>query len=519
MAIYIDVISGFLESGKTTFVNEIINQGVFQEYEKALLITCEEGIEEHSKILLQKYNIPLMNLEDAIELTDQLFDRIKKDYDPDYILVEYNGTWDIAGILGLKLPHHYKFRNLIHISDAGKFKTYLNNMTAIIQPQIANSDLVLFNRYKDLNKKEQRQLKHQVKTINPGTEIMFLGEQFQNIHKSYFAPFQKYHKVTSGMIILALILVGLCLMPLPMLRSLYDKIQSVSTYFLSILMQALPFLLLGAFVSAALQILIPSGWLMKRFEEQNYSSFLFAAIAGFFLPICDCGLVPIVSGLLKKETPLPQTITFWLTSAAVNPIVFLSVLYAFPDKPWLAVLKAAAGISVGILVGLILKLVNIKTRDVIHTNLSLRVGSTILESNGEGMTGKLSTIFAGAKIEFFRVSKYVILGAMVSSLMQTVMPPALKTYIGGSTIVQVLIMIVFAMFMSTCSTSNAFIGRSFTRNFALIPVLSFIVLGPMLDFKNMIMLSEVLKKGFLIKLGALVIATGIFVFGILAFIL
>lgn len=519
MAVYIDVISGFLESGKTTFINEIIGSKVMQDYDKVIVITCEEGIEEYSKEVLQNYNIPIINLEDADELTDQLFDRIKKDYDPDYIVVEYNGTWDIAGILSLRLPRYYKFRNLIHISNAGTFKHYLNNMAAIIQPQIVNSDLVIFNRYKDMNGKEQRHLKNQVKAINPGTEVMFLEDQFQSIEESYFVPFQKYHKITSGMIILALILLGLCLMPFPVLSSIYDKIQSASTNFLSILMQALPFILLGAFVSAAIQILIPPGWLMKRFSGQNYSSFLFAAIAGFFLPICDCGLVPIVSGLLKKETPLPQTMTFWLTSAAVNPIVFLSLLYAFPDKPWLAVLRTLAGILVGILVGLILKLVHIKTSDVIHTNISLRVGSTMLESTGAGRSGKLAAIFAGAKIEFFRVSKYVILGAMVSSLMQTMMPQTLRTYIGGSILVQVLIMIVFAMFMSTCSTSNAFIGRSFTRNFALIPVMSFIVLGPMLDFKNMIMLSEVLKKSFLIKLGALVIATGIFVFGILEFFL
>jgi uncharacterized membrane protein YraQ (UPF0718 family) len=77
-----------------------------------------------------------------------------------------------------------------------------------------------------------------------------------------------------------------------------------------------------------------------------------------------------------------------------------------------------------------------------------------------------------------------------------------------------LIMIAGAIFMSTCSTSNAFIGRSFIGNFALLPVMSFIVLGPMLDFKNLIMLSEVLKKSFLIKLAALVIAAALFVFGI-----
>ncbi|HOO27087.1 MAG TPA: permease, partial [Lachnospiraceae bacterium] len=76
---------------------------------------------------------------------------------------------------------------------------------------------------------------------------------------------------------------------------------------------------------------------------------------------------------------------------------------------------------------------------------------------------------------------------------------------------------VAAMFMSACSTSNAFIGKSFSNNFAAVPILAFIVTGPMLDLKNMIMLSEILKKRFLLLLAALVILESALVFGTLSF--
>lgn len=514
MAVYIDVITGFLESGKTTFIKELIDGKTLQEYEKTVLIVCEEGIEEYALDYLQEKNINLIILEEYGEITNQRFESIMEEYDPDYIIMEYNGTWDIGGLLSLKLPRYCSFRNLIHISEAGRFKHYLSNMASIIQPQIVNSDLVLFNRFDSLDGREKKQLKNQVKNMNPKTEAVFAEDLVQSRVRNYFKPFEKYRKITPGMIIFAVILLALCLIPLPLLEQLYDNIRSVSTIFLSILMQALPFILLGAFVSSAIQLLIPTGWILRRFSEQKYGSFFFAAIAGFFIPVCDCGLVPIVSGLLKKDTPLPQTMTFWLTSAAVNPIVILSVLYAFPDKPWLAVLRVLAGAAIGIMAGIILKIAGIKTRDVIKENRNVNIGADLLELKYPGTGGKITAVFEGAKIEFFRVSKYVIIGAFISSLFQSAVPRNLQSYIGGSTGVQMFIMIIAAVFMSTCSTSNAFIGRSFARNFGLLPVMSFIVMGPMLDFKNLIMLSEILKKSFLVKLAALVIAAGLFVFGI-----
>lgn len=512
MAVFIDVITGFIESGKTTFINKLIERKTFLEYGKTVLVVCEEGIGTYSAEDLKTCNISPVILSESEELTDEWMDALITEYTPDYIIIEYNGTWDIGRLLALRLPKFCMFRNLIHISEAGRFNPYLRNMSSILQPQIINSDLIVFNRAGQLAEENKKQLKSQVRAINPKTETIFEGDQ--NQLEKYFVPFEKYHKITSGMIIMALTLLFLCLIPFHTLEQIYDHIRSVSTIFLSILMQALPFILLGAFISSGIQLFIPTGWIIRKFSGRKFVSFFFAAIAGFFMPVCDCGLVPIVSGLLKKGTPLPQTMTFWLTSAAVNPIVILSVLYAFPDRPWLAVIRVLAGTVIGILAGVILKAVKIETADVIKNSNTVTVGSSLLTLQQPGTSGKITAVFDLAKIEFFRVTKYVIIGALVSSLFQGILPRGLQNYIGGSMIIQMLIMIAGAIFMSTCSTSNAFIGRSFIGNFALLPVMSFIVLGPMLDFKNLFMLSEVLKKSFLIKLAALVIATALLVFGI-----
>jgi uncharacterized membrane protein YraQ (UPF0718 family) len=293
-------------------------------------------------------------------------------------------------------------------------------------------------------------------------------------------------------------------------------IQKVSISFLSILIQALPFILLGALISSLIQIIIPSSRILGVISKHNIKSLIGAAFAGFFFPVCDCGLVPMISGLLKKGAPLPQIMTFWLTSAAMNPIVILSVLYAFPGNPRIAILRVLTGLFTGVMVGIILMILKINTGDVIKENVSLQsIGGEFLEVNRESKFYKIDAVIKGTQFEFFRVLKYVIIGALVSSVGLLFLPQTIKNFIGANAIMQYLIMLVAAIFMSTCATSNAFIARSFTASFSYPSIISFMALGPMLDFKNLIIFSETLKKRFLIQISILTAVIGFLTFNLL----
>ena len=525
MATYIDIITGFLESGKTTLIKELLNSRLTEEFTRVVLIVCEEGFTEYDEGQLKDKNIKSVVLENESELCDNMFKQISDKYNPDYIVVEYNGTWDISKLLRLKVPFEYKFRNIIFVSDTGTFKNQLSNMTSVMQPHILNSDVVVFNRYEEINLGIQKKLIRDIKSINPRTKVTFMKEfETNKIIKERFIEFGNQDntsmntkmnlKISISMILFfSLILIF-------MFPSVYSYVQSIVTVFLSILMQAVPFILLGAFISAGIQIFASTSKIMKQISKGNWSSFLVASIAGFFLPICDCGMVPVISGLLKKETPLPQTITFWLTSSAVSPIVIISMFYAFPEQPYLAAIRVVSGVVIGITAGIILKLIHLETKDVVKGNRRLQnIGKDILDLKYEGIKGKIEAVFAGAKVEFFRVSEYVIIGAFISAVLQTLMPQTMKNFLDNNLVLQFMVMIVAAMLMSTCSTSNAFIGRSFSNNFSTVPILSFIVMGPMLDLKNMVMLSEILKKRFLIFLACLVIVQSAIIFGALSFFL
>lgn len=523
MAAYMDIITGFFESGKTTFIQEILNSKYIKEYQKILLIVCEEGFTEYEEEELARKNVKIRLLEKESDLEDEFMQQLISRENPEYVLMEYNGTWDISKILRLKLPLGYKIRTLFYLSNAETFRNQLSNMMTFIQPHILNSNVVVFNRFETVDVQLKKELVRDIKGINSRTKVTFLQEfeadkRLKERFISSINPENVTWNVKTNLKATFFFILCICAFYFFKSPNIYSLTQSVVSIFLSILIQAIPFILFGAFISAGIQIFVPTGWVMNQITKERWYSFLVACVAGVFMPICDCGMVPIISGLLKKNTPLPQTITFWLSSSAVSPVVVISMLYAFPEQPHLAILRVIAGIFIGIMTGVILKLIHIKSADIINGKQAVqRIGTDILELKYRGMKGKIEAVFAGAKIEFFRVAEYVIMGAFISAVLQTVIPQTMKGLISSNLMIQFVVMIVAAILMSTCSTSNAFIGRSFSNHFFIVPILSFVVMGPMLDLKNMIMLSEVLKKRFLFLLALLIIVEGAIVFGFLSF--
>lgn len=520
MAVDIDVITGFLESGKTTFLTNMIESGILADYEGMALLLCEEGEIEYKEEFLQKHNITLVSVDTPQSLTGGFLEELSRERNLDYILVEYNGTWDIQELLDIRLQGGCHFRNIVYIGEAGKFNTYYSNMAVILTPHMKNSDYVIINRYEEITNAEKKVMVNKIKGINAGSKPVFLNNPAEKKKiLRIFTPYEDMKMtVTPGMVILMLALLLLCFLPSDALKNFYNYAQKISVSFLSILIQAIPFILLGSVLSSFLQLVIPVSWITRQLAQNNWKSFIAASLAGVCFPVCDCGLAPLVSGMLKKNIPLPQVITFWLASASVNPVVILSVFYAFPDHRFLAVVRILSGIFIAILTGIILILLDIRTKDVVRKDAAINfAGGEIIYENS--MTRKAAVIIKGAQLEFFRVLKYVIIGALVSSICLTFIPQTIKLFLNDNALAQFGIMVVAAIFMSTCSTSNAFIGRSFYGQFTLPAVHSFMVLGPMLDFKNIIILSEVLTKKFLFQLCLLTVAAGFLAYTLFMFLL
>jgi len=143
------LIAGFLESGKTSMIKDLLNDPEFTDNEKTLLITCEEGEEELAKDLKEATKTIEYVLESKDELTFEYLQKLNRAERPDRVIVEYNGTWPVEEFMSLKLPPRWGLAQTITTVNAETAELYMANMRQIMMDQLKFSDLVLFNRCND----------------------------------------------------------------------------------------------------------------------------------------------------------------------------------------------------------------------------------------------------------------------------------------------------------------------------------------------------------------------------------
>ena len=140
--------TGFLESGKTSFIIETLKEGQFMDGKKTAYLVCEEGFEEIDRKTLEENQFSVIHIDSEDEITEKRFFEIEKTEDPDRVILEYNGTWDIDKVMD-ELPQNWMVAECIATVDATTFEQYLNNMKMIMLNQFTYADLVLFNRCRD----------------------------------------------------------------------------------------------------------------------------------------------------------------------------------------------------------------------------------------------------------------------------------------------------------------------------------------------------------------------------------
>ncbi len=138
------IITGFLESGKTKFITEMLEDDGFSEGERTLLLCCEEGEEEYDAELLQRTNTVLVNLEDDSAL-ERLVE-IDDEYKPERVLIEWNATWLLENLYACQKPECWDLAQIICLVDSNTFELYLTNMRKFMADGLQEADLVIFNR-------------------------------------------------------------------------------------------------------------------------------------------------------------------------------------------------------------------------------------------------------------------------------------------------------------------------------------------------------------------------------------
>ncbi len=143
MDIPVYLIAGFLDAGKTNFINGVLQDGFARE-DRTLLICCEEGEEEYYPNVLS--NVFTTTVEDFEELTPAYFKKLEKMYKPQQVIIEYNGMWNIEKLYRECLPANWILYQIMTLVDARTFEMYAKNMGQLMMEKIMAADMLIFNR-------------------------------------------------------------------------------------------------------------------------------------------------------------------------------------------------------------------------------------------------------------------------------------------------------------------------------------------------------------------------------------
>lgn len=174
------IITGFLDSGKTTLLTDTLNMDYFNDGQRTVLLMCEDGEEAYDQEKLSKRNCRVIPVEDQSQLTTDFLQEVDRRYQPERVLVEYNGMWPMDLLRDLKLPRSWGLYQAIHVIDGTTFEMYRTNMQSMIVDMVTEADMVLFNRCtQDM---PLSGWKRSIRAVNRMCEIVFedaMGEELE----------------------------------------------------------------------------------------------------------------------------------------------------------------------------------------------------------------------------------------------------------------------------------------------------------------------------------------------------
>ncbi|MDF2636622.1 MAG: Protein of unknown function transrane [Pelosinus sp.] len=292
----------------------------------------------------------------------------------------------------------------------------------------------------------------------------------------------------------------------------WQVILNFKTIFLGIIIEALPFILISVIVSSVLHNFVSEELIQRVLPKDKMSSIVLSCLFGMIFPACDCGMVPIVRRLVKKGVPLYCAVAFMLSAPIINPVVATATAFAFNS-----IGIAAARLGIAFLIAYITSALVSE----VFTGTELKdVQSThdhnhdhdhdcccVCHSHTEHkitLREKFLNVLDDACSEFFEMGKYLIIGSFLGAVAQTFIPRASLLTVGHEPFLSIIVMMFFAFSISVCSTADAFIASSFNTSFTTGALVAFMVFGPMIDIKNILMLSHAFRLRFVVFLVVIV---------------
>ena len=301
------------------------------------------------------------------------------------------------------------------------------------------------------------------------------------------------------------------------------------TLFFSLLVEAMPFLLIGVLFSSVLLLFVDEQKLLAIMPKNVVLAALAGSLIGFMFPVCECGNIPVARRLLMKGAPSAVAIGFLLAAPTVNPVVFWATWIAFRDQPEIVFLRVGFTLIVAVTIALIFSAQD-DMRPFLQDNLTrmmgepessaaadpegsplLKSGTFLMQSPGQllqldappaqvlaqvavappPLGTRLQMMVDNMVLELRELGAVLVIGSAIAALVQVAVPREIILGLGQGPVTSILAMMALAWVVSICSTVDAFFALSFASTFTSGALLAFLVFGPMIDLKNISLLLTV----------------------------
>ena len=290
---------------------------------------------------------------------------------------------------------------------------------------------------------------------------------------------------------------------------MFRDVQDFVLNFSSILWEALPFIVLGAIIAGILEELLPQTLITRLMPKAALPAVMIGGALGLIFPMCECGIVVVMRRLLRKGLPLSCCVSYMLAGPIVNVIVLFSTYVALdPHYGWPAVaLRAGMGYSIACVTGLVVHTLHRRTGTAaLLKEASLpppspkSISLTVIDGPADEEVApkkswlkRLDNISATTLHDFMDITVFLTLGALLAAFAKVVVTPEdIQTLTREAPFLAIPAMMVLAVVLCLCSEADAFVAASFTE-MSLSSKMAFLVLGPMLDLKLLLMYTRVFR--------------------------
>lgn len=320
------------------------------------------------------------------------------------------------------------------------------------------------------------------------------------------ARVQRDPRLRPSLLIIAGALVVAALVALALVSpgpALPTRLQDGLTLSISVLIESMPFVVLGVLLSIVVQVWVPPGAIERWMPRRAWARRMALSLLGMLVPVCECGNVPFARGLMMRGFTVPETLTFLIAAPIVNPIVIITTHQAFGFDDGILIARLVGGFAVANLIGWLYS--RHPDPDGLVTE---RFAASCELANDPDATRGLDRgrrSLAQFVVELRAVMPALIIGSALAGAVQVLVPRSALLAIGSNPALSIVAMILLAMIVSICSNVDSFFALSFASTFTPGSIVAFLLVGPLVDVKMLALLRTTFRSKVLVGLVVIVV--------------